>query len=787
MSQELINVGEAPNDGAGDPLRVAFIKTNNNFSTLFATGGITGIANGTSNLQIPTANGAIRMAVANVANVVVVTSGGMNVTGNTAVTGTATLGNAAISGTVVANGTIQSLGAVTAVTVTASGNLVGGNLNIINQVRTSDLLVTGNIINAELNVTGNLVANKLTSLGGITAAGFNTANGEISATGANLTISGFSAVNGNITGTGSLLSITGFSANSGRLTVSGNANVAGNIIAPFFIGNGSQLTGVTAAPANIFNIVSANGTLVIATSPNDTLQMSVGNNMTLLGNATTRAVAIGFVESPTFTGTVTSVAFVGDLKGTVVADDSSIMVDAVNNKLYGSEVIANGNISGTNFTATGNANVTGNITGNYVIGNGAFLTGVTSYSNANAVAYGEAGWAGNIKPSANITYDLGNSTQRWKDIWLANSTIYLGNTTLSANSVTSNLILGNVEATGLSSTANIAAPYFIGNVLGNISGNLTVAGGNTQVVFNDSGTANATAGFTFDKATNAVSVAGNVSAANISTAGILTVTGNATITGNVSGNYILGNGACLTGVITSVANINNGTSKVEIAAANANVAVTVANTANVAVFSSTQLAVTGNITATGNASVLNLNTTADANVQNALIQNILYLNFAGNATAIINSAGNGVGNIGSSGNRFNTVFAKATSAEYADLAEKYLADAAYAPGTVVSFGGSAEITQSSTVEDTRIAGVVSTNPAYTMNDGLQGDHVVSVALAGRVPCKVTGPVQAGDMMVSDGLGGARACNLPKIGSVLGKAIVGSNDLQGVIEIVVGRI
>ena len=786
MSQEIINVGEAPNDGAGDPLRVAFIKTNNNFSTLFATGGITGIANGTSNLQIPVANGAIRMAVGNVANVLIITSGGMAVTGNSSVSGTAALGNITVGGTVVANGTIQSLGAVTAVTLTASGNLVGGNLNIINSVRTSDLLVTGNVVNAELNVTGNVVAANLTSLGGITAAGFNTVSGNITATGTGLSMSGFNVTNGNIVGTGSLLSITGFSANSGRLTVSGNANITGNIAAPFFIGNGSQLTGVTAAPANIFNTVSANGTLVIATSPNDTLTMTVGNNLSLIGNNSVRSVAIGFSESPTFTGTVTSVAFVGDLKGTVVADDSSIMVDAVNNKLYGSELIANGNVSGTNVVASGNIIATGNITGNYIIGNGSQLTGVTSYGNANAVAYGEAGWAGNILPSANITYDLGSSTRRWKDIWLANSTIYLGPATISANAA-GNIIMGNLNVTGLTSSANISAPYLLGNIIGNVTGNLTVAGSNTFVVFNDSGVANSTSGFTFDKATNAVVVSGNASAANISTAGILTVTGNATITGNVSGNYILGNGACLTGVITSVANINNGTSKVEIAAANANVAVTVANTANVAVFSSTQLAVTGNITATGNISALNLNTTADANVQNALIQNVLYLNFAGNASAIINGAANGVGNIGSTGNRFNTVFAKATSAEYADLAENYLADHDYAPGTVVSFGGPAEITISTKPNDAKIAGVISTNPAFNMNTGLQGDCVVAVALAGRVPCLVTGTVEIGDMMVSAGNGRACACSTPLIGTVLGKALANSSGNDSIIEIVVGRI
>jgi hypothetical protein len=497
-------------------------------------------------------------------------------------------------------------------------------------------------------------------------------------------------------------------------------------------------------------------------------------------------VAIGFLESPTFTGTVTSTAFVGDLKGTVVADDSSIMVDAVNNKLYGAEVIANGNVSGTNVVASGSVLATGNISGNFVLGNGSLLTGVTSYGNANAVAYGEAGWAGNILPSANITYDLGSSSRRWKDLWLANSTIYLGPTTISANAA-GNIIMGNVDVTGLTSTANISAPYILGNIIGNVTGNLTVSGSNTFVVFNDSGTANSTSGFTFNKATNAVAISGNTSVTGNISAGNISTTGIVVASGNISGNYILGNGACLTGVITSVANINNGTSKVEIAAANANVAVTVANTANIAVFSTAGMSVIGNIAATGNASVLNLNATADANVQNALIQQILFVNFSGNANAIVNAAANGVGNIGSNGNRFNTVFAKATSAEYADLAENYLSDADYPPGTVVSFGGPKEITISTAAGDNRVAGVISTNPAFSMNNALTGEHVLPVALTGRVPCMTSGPVSPGDMLVSAGNGRACASATPQIGTIIGKALASSPGGDSVIEVVVGRI
>jgi hypothetical protein len=164
------------------------------------------------------------------------------------------------------------------------------------------------------------------------------------------------------------------------------------------------------------------------------------------------------------------------------------------------------------------------------------------------------------------------------------------------------------------------------------------------------------------------------------------------------------------------------------------------------------------------------------------------LSVAGNVTLgnIINSNGNAVGNIGSSSNYFNTVFAKATSAQYADLAEKYTADAAYAPGTILVFGGSAEVTVNAEDADRKVAGVVSTNPSYTMNSGLEGEHVATVALTGRVPTLVVGPVRKGDLMVAAGLGRARAEADPRVGSVIGKALEDFDGAEGTIEVVVGR-
>jgi len=153
--------------------------------------------------------------------------------------------------------------------------------------------------------------------------------------------------------------------------------------------------------------------------------------------------------------------------------------------------------------------------------------------------------------------------------------------------------------------------------------------------------------------------------------------------------------------------------------------------------------------------------------------------------AIINANANGVGNIGSSTSTFNTIFARATSAQYADLAECYAGDASYPPGTVIKFGGLQEITLASQDHDPAVAGIVTTNPAYTMNTGLVANHVVTVALCGRVPCLVAGPVRAGDLLVSAGNGRARSETTPAPGTIIGKAVQSFNGDTGVIEVAVG--
>ena len=143
--------------------------------------------------------------------------------------------------------------------------------------------------------------------------------------------------------------------------------------------------------------------------------------------------------------------------------------------------------------------------------------------------------------------------------------------------------------------------------------------------------------------------------------------------------------------------------------------------------------------------------------------------------------------IGTSSKSYNTIYAKATSAQYADLAEVYESDSEYEVGTVVIFGGDKEITVSSMGSDPRVAGVISENPAYLMNNGATGQ---AVALQGKVPCKVMGQISKGDMLVthSQHPGVARKGVNPTMGTVIGKALEEYNSTEiGTINIVAGRL
>ena len=128
----------------------------------------------------------------------------------------------------------------------------------------------------------------------------------------------------------------------------------------------------------------------------------------------------------------------------------------------------------------------------------------------------------------------------------------------------------------------------------------------------------------------------------------------------------------------------------------------------------------------------------------------------------------------------------ASSARYADLAERYAADAVYEIGTVVVIGGAEEVTITSQYANTAVAGIVSKNPAYMMNSDAGTDETHPyIALKGRVPCKVMGNIKRGDLLVTSVYPGyATSACLPEAGAVIGKALNDHAEGFGIIEVLV---
>jgi hypothetical protein len=169
------------------------------------------------------------------------------------------------------------------------------------------------------------------------------------------------------------------------------------------------------------------------------------------------------------------------------------------------------------------------------------------------------------------------------------------------------------------------------------------------------------------------------------------------------------------------------------------------------------------------------------------------LTVSGNVNSSLTPYANNTYNLGTTTANWATVYAvtfsgTSTTAKYADLAENYEADCELTPGDVVVFGGFKEITIANQSHDTRIAGVVSTQPAYLMNSANPG---YPIALTGRVPCMVKGPVDKGDLLVASEYAGVAQKlfkTLYEPGCVIGKSLEKINsDETKLIEVVVGRI
>jgi hypothetical protein len=668
MAQQLIDVGNVANDGQGDPLRTAFIKTNDNFTELYNIGGLTGIQNGNSNITIA-ANSTINMAVAGTPDVVVVYDTGLTVTGLVQADEISSVGNVysdyyfgngallsglssqnanALTGTTLAasvvNSSLTRVGALANLSVT--GNITGStNANITSLLRAGNIITPGtlnvgqgatfgNAITAggTISTTGDIIGNNiigtftfasLSTSGNVTGANLVT-SGLVTATGnaivGNVVTAGLLSAAGNVTGNyiignGSLL--TGLPASYGNanvasylptytgaltgstLSLSGNiisnTSVSGNVTASYFIGNGSQLTGIVATGI---------GTLT---------SLSVTGNAVIDGNVVSGTVVTGPIKGSTLSlsGAVQSpLNSTSDFStsGNLYSGNGLIgYLSVVSNVDVAGAINASSNVNGANFngyalnvtnhvyvTGTGNSIWTaGDITGSNVTSGAIYSSGVVSAGgNVRGSNFNTAGIvsaegnviSGNVL-SGGIVSAAGNITGGNLSIGIINS---------SAVSATGNINSGNILTGGIiSATGNIVSDgFFIGTFLGNITGNLVVPGLNGQVLYNNAGNAGASAGLTFTSGTNTLS------------------------TGNVYADYFYGNGAGLTGIQATVVGVLSSLS--------------VTGNAVVGNLSTTGQVQAGSISASGNVTAGNINVTTDFST----IGNITSSFYFGNAIEI---------------------------------------------------------------------------------------------------------------------------------------------------------
>jgi len=418
------------------------------------------------------------------------------------------------------------------------------------------------------------------------------------------------------------------------------------------------------------------------------------------------------------------------------------------------------------------------------------INGTLSINNNNGLTIGGSNnFNISVNPSTSIVNFTNTVTNADVDFFVAPSGVNTRALVLSGT--TGQVILPVALVSTSTSTGALVVTGGVG-----IGGALNI-GGLTTINIGVDSTSTTTGALVV---TGGIGVSGNITARTLyapnifgnivgSTGNLTTITSQSINCGNIYAGFIygtiLGNLATTVTSVGTLANLNV-TGPVQFGGqifANAGISSTTTTTGTITVIGG--VGVTGNINAGGNIAGGNITTTglyaktiqstsSPANIGSPTTGfNYLYVN------NILPMSSN-VGNIGSPTTYFNTVYATATTALYADLAERFFADAEYAAGTVVEIGGINEITVSTTDLSDSVLGVISTNPAYTMNNAAGGNdtHPV-VALIGRVPVKAVGLINKGDRLVSAGNGCARTGLASEITpfNVIGRALVAKTSVE----------
>ena len=707
------------------------------FTTLSTTGNLT-----VSSDILPTSNGAINIGSAsNRFGTIYVNEARLS-------TSTLYLGDTAILGTT--NNVVQiHTDSGQGISMQTTG--AAGTMSFVSNAQVS-MQTTGN--NADILIQSNGTGSKTRLL---------------SATELDLTAPAISVV-GNITSTGSTLL-------NGNLTVSG----------------GLSLTGVASSITTQTLNIKDPTVIVNFGEPGAGVTSGSGRAGLQFARGQLQSYQLQFVEGATPSlqfgpiGSTTKVA-VENGGGSIVGNITGSSASCTGAALTAATVTGAAQTAITSVGTLGALAVTGNVTAaNFVgaaVGSGAGLTSIPNGALTNSsVTVGSTAIA------------LGASATTLAGLSSVTSTTFVGALTGAAS--TAATVTGAAQTAitsvgtlaSLAVTANVVAGGFSGTHYGSGAGLTSIPNG---ALTNSSVTVTAGTGMSGG---GAVSLGGTVTLTN---AGVTQITGTANqITASGStGAITLSLPTNLTGVTINSTTIPSTSTLVTTAAGTATLATALAaGTTGAVVYQS----------AAGTSAFLTAGTTSQVMVSGASgpswtnTPTLTGTNFTGIPNASIIGLQNSATTIATSSNvasqivlrdasgsfSAGVVTAVATSARYADLAEFYTADAEYGPASVVEFGGDAEVTLASD-SSRKVAGVVSTNPAYLMNNELAGTRA-AVALQGRVPCKVVGKIVKGDMLVSAGNGFARAEANPQLGQVIGKALESFDGTEGVIEVVVGRM
>jgi len=728
------------------------------------------------------------------------------ITASTTITAT---GNVA-GGNVTTGGAVEATGLISSgSTITATGNVAGGNLTTAGQVAADNADITNGITaGTTITATGNVAGGNITTAGAVDATG--------DVTGANLKTGNITIATDDITSAGTAITVNQ-NAQDVDFIVEGSSNA--NLLTidagtdTIVIGSATTTTGATLKvdatdsqmipvgttaqrPTGVTGMIRFNTTL-------DQFEFYDSNSWTTAGSDFT------VIASQTFSGDNSTTAFT--LGSTQTTASCIVSINGVVQEPTTAYAV-----SGTTLTFT-EAPLAGDTIEVRQITTTTTITQISSADQTSIIDAQDAGDVnikGNIIPSANATYDIGSASERYNELFLSGSSITLGNVVIKntggnavgffgPDGVTPGVIDANVEIAGDSIVNGTSSVDFSGT-----NGDVRLTAGGTQsltvistganvvgdfattgdVRFLDSDNSNyvgfqapATVGTNLVWTLPATDGSAGQALVTDASGTLSFAAAGATVTGDTSTDtdFLLYFASTTSGALTAVKQdsgliYNPSTGSLSSAVfigdltGNADTCTTASGVAANSVALGTDT--TGNYVATGAVSGTGLSGSSSSEGGTFTVTS--------NATSA-NTGSTIVARDGSGDFTAGVITATATAARYADLAEKYASDGDIEAGTVVHFAGEGKVAECDIANCRAVAGIVSTDPAYLMNSDADG---VALAIAGRVPTKVTGVVNAGDLIVSAGNGRGMANNDAAIGTVIGKAIEANEGGEAVIEV-----